>query len=135
MKYFWVILVIGLLLVVGCGNKASTGNINTAAVITSDSTLDTPTDSIKEFNVVAKQWEFIPDTISVKKGDTVKLNLKSVDVVHGFKINEFNIDEKLNPGEEVTVTFVADKTGVCTFFCNVPCGEGHKEMKGTLIVN
>ena len=56
-------------------------------------------------------------------------------MVHGFKINEFNIDEKLNPGEEVTVTFVADKTGVFTFFCNVPCGEGHKEMKGTLIVN
>ncbi len=88
----------------------------------------------KTFTLIAKQWEFSPKTITVKKGDRVKLTLKSVDVEHGFLLPEFAIDEKLKPGQTVTVEFTADKTGEFTFRCNVLCGSGHLDMVGKLIV-
>ena len=63
------------------------------------------------------------------------LNIKSIDVTHGFSLPDFSINSRLNPGQTTTVEFTADKTGTFTFFCSVQCGEGHSNMKGTLIVN
>ena len=71
----------------------------------------------------------------MNKGDTVKLKLKSIDVAHGFLLPDFGINKRLDPGQEVEVTFTADKAGSFAFFCNVPCGPGHGGMKGTLVVN
>ncbi len=93
------------------------------------------TSSIKEFNVIAKQWEFDPNTIEVDFGDTVVLNIESVDVDHGIMISEFGVNEKLLPGENVRVEFIASKKGTFSFFCNVFCGSGHSQMDGTIIVN
>lgn len=90
--------------------------------------------SIKEFDLIAKQWEFIPPVITVNKGDNVVLNIKSTDVAHGFKISEFNVDQKLIPGKTEVVKFIADKKGEFSFFCNVYCGADHADMKGKLIV-
>lgn len=91
--------------------------------------------SVKEFNIVAKKWSFEPAVIEINKGDLVKLNINSVDVVHGFAISEFGINENLSPEKTTTVEFTADKTGEFTFFCSVYCGSGHNDMEGKLIVN
>ena len=93
-----------------------------------------PASGVKEFDVTARQWEYTPSTITVSEGDTVILNIESVDVTHGFVIAEFGVSENLQPGKKVTVEFVADKAGEYTFFCNVPCGRGHGSMRGKLIV-
>ena len=85
--------------------------------------------------MTANNWEFSPGRIEVNKGDTVVLKITSEDVMHGIAIPEFKVDEKLPPGMEIEVTFIADKAGEFEFHCNVPCGEGHREMTGTLIVN
>jgi cytochrome c oxidase subunit 2 len=89
---------------------------------------------VKEFSITAKQWSFEPSTIEVKKGDKVRLLIKSIDVEHGFALPEFNVNENLSPGKEIKVEFTANKTGTFTFYCNVYCGSGHKDMKGTLVV-
>jgi len=91
--------------------------------------------AVKEFTMTAKQWSFEPSEIRVSKGDIVKLKIKSVDVEHGFKLPDFGVDANLQPGQEVTVEFTADKAGTFTFSCNVFCGSGHSEMEGTLIVD
>lgn len=88
----------------------------------------------KEIAVIAKQWEFIPDPIKVNKGDIVILKITTPDVAHGFRLSEYGINERISPGEEVIVQFVADKEGEFEFFCNVPCGRGHGGMRGTLVV-
>ena len=93
------------------------------------------TGEIKEFSITAKQFDFEPDTIRVNKGDLVKISIESVDVEHGIRISEFNVNKNLKPGETVDIEFVADKIGEFDFFCNVYCGDGHREMKGRLIVN
>ena len=91
-------------------------------------------ESVKEFSITAKQWEFIPNEITVNEGDIVKLSIESVDVNHGISLREFGVNEFLSPGNTVNIEFVADKKGEFTFFCNVQCGAGHTSMRGKLIV-
>lgn len=88
----------------------------------------------KEFTLTAKQWSFSPSKITVNKGDKVILHIKSIDVTHGFQIDEFGVSKTLSPGKTVDVQFAASKTGTFSFFCNVFCGSGHGGMNGKLIV-
>jgi cytochrome c oxidase subunit 2 len=89
-----------------------------------------------EFNITAARFEFNPNKIVVKHGQKVTLNLKSLDVAHGFSLPEFGIEEELLPREPVTVTFIADRKGNFPFVCSVICGAGHDHasMVGNLIV-
>lgn len=89
---------------------------------------------VKSFSMTAKQWEFVPSTITVNKGDTVRLSITSTDVTHGFSLRQFGVSGNLEPGKTVQVEFVADKKGTFTFLCNVLCGSGHSGMKGSLVV-
>jgi len=89
---------------------------------------------IREFNLVAKRWEFNPSEINVNEGDTVILNVESIDVSHGFSLLSFNVNERLDPGNKIRVEFIADEKGTFNFFCNNYCGLGHGGMKGVLIV-
>ena len=73
--------------------------------------------------------------IRVKQGEFVTLRLTSMDVVHGFKLPDYNISETLYPGDTVSVEFIVSESGEFEFYCNVrSCGRGHLEMKGKLIV-
>jgi len=91
-------------------------------------------ESVKEFKITAKRFQFEPSTIEVNKGDRVRLLVTSTDVPHGIAITEYGINERLDPGKEVKIEFTADKEGTFTAFCSVFCGSGHSGMKGRLIV-
>jgi cytochrome c oxidase subunit II len=97
--------------------------------------IEEPSDTVKSFDITAKQWEFIPNRIEVNKGDSVTLFIASIDVNHGIGIPDFGVFTALKPGQTTEVQFIADKAGTYTFFCNVQCGSGHRGMTGTLIVN
>ncbi|MDP4012987.1 MAG: cupredoxin domain-containing protein [Candidatus Nanoarchaeia archaeon] len=90
--------------------------------------------SVFELNVAMRQFEFDPNPISVTLGSNVRLILTAEDVEHGFAINEYNINEKVKPGEPKTIEFIADKKGEFEIRCSVVCGSGHGSMRGTLIV-
>lgn len=94
----------------------------------------TPSNGIKEFKIEAKKFEFVPSTITVNEGDTVRLIVTSTDTEHGIGIPEFDVSVKVDAGKTETVEFVADKKGTYSMNCNVFCGSGHRNMKGTLIV-
>lgn len=89
---------------------------------------------VKEFNLTAKRFAFSPSTITVNKGDKVKIIINSLDVNHGFTIAEYDIHETIEPGKQTTVEFTADQVGTFSFYCSTFCGSGHSEMKGSLIV-
>ncbi len=108
--------------------------VSAAADVPIVSPQPSPQSSLKTFSLVAKQWAFEPGMITVKKGDKVHLTLTSKDVAHGFRIQEYGIDEKINPGKKIEIDFVADKVGTFSFFCSVPCGKGHTGMSGKLVV-
>lgn len=88
----------------------------------------------KVINIIARQWSFTPETIIVKQGTKIILNIKSVDVTHGFSLPEFGISVDLSPGKAEKVEFIASKTGKFPFRCSVFCGAGHPKMTGLLVV-
>ena len=54
-----------------------------------------------EIQMTAEKYDFKPDTVTVKKGDRVKLVITAVDHDHGFKIDGFQINQKLPKGQPV----------------------------------
>lgn len=96
--------------------------------------VEAPKPITRNISMTAKQWEFVPSRIVVNQGDTVVLTITSDDVDHGFSLPAFKIDETLEAGKAVTVTFVADKKGTFPFTCDVFCGAGHSHMTGSIVV-
>ena len=70
----------------------------------------------------------------MKEGDKVKLTINSLDVPHGFAIDELGIKQDIEFGKPTTVEFTATRKGTFRFYCSLFCGTGHKEMEGQLIV-
>lgn len=128
------LIIIGLLVVGGIFVFNQKKPAMKKSSITESATSTTVTNPVKEFTVTAKNWSFDPEVITVKQGDKVKLKIKSIDVTHGFALPDFNVKVDLVPNKEETIEFVASKKGEYTFFCSVMCGEGHKDMKGKLVV-
>ena len=92
------------------------------------------TEVVKEFNADVAPFSFSPSTISVDRGDTVKINVKNVNGTHDLKIDEFNASTRvLNVGEMETITFVADKVGTFQYYCSVG-NHRAQGMVGTIIV-
>jgi len=87
-----------------------------------------------EIQVSAKKYEFNPNTITVKKGEHVRLIITATDHDHGFKLDAFGINQKLKKGAPTTIEFTADKTGTFPFQCSEFCGLGHGKMKGKVVV-
>lgn len=87
-----------------------------------------------EIGIMASKFEFTPDTVKVRRGETVTLVLTSIDRIHGFKMPDFGIRTEIVPDEERRVTLKPGKAGSFVFFCDVFCGDGHEEMSGTLVV-
>ena len=82
------------------------------------------------------KWEWQPSEITAKKGELVRLKISvpAGDKKHGIGLPDFGVSQEIEPGQEVTVEFVADKAGSFAFSCNVLCGTGHGGMLGTLTV-
>lgn len=87
-----------------------------------------------EFEIICRKSFYTPNQITVKKGEKVKITLKSMDVPHGFAIDELNIATEVAPGPPVVVEFTPTKAGKFEFYCVVRCGKDHLKMRGTLIV-
>lgn len=148
-----VVLIISLFLVAGCTTKSGSPTTTLPDVPETaeenkpvDTPMPVPTEGnedvqetivqeVKEFDLVAKKWEFVPSTITVNQGDKVILHVTSADVEHGIGLSEFGISTKnIVPGKTTDIEFIADKKGEFSFKCNVFCGSGHSDMKGMLIV-
>jgi cytochrome c oxidase subunit 2 len=91
-------------------------------------------DSQRVIKMKARQFEFEPNRIVVKKGEKVRLEVITEDVTHGIKIEAFDINTELKPDKIETITFIANKSGQFHFHCSVYCGKGHADMHGKLIV-
>jgi cytochrome c oxidase subunit II len=89
---------------------------------------------VHEIQVTLRKYEFSPGSLRVRKGEQVKLIMAAADHDHGFKLDEFDINQKILKGTTVVVEFVADKVGTFQFRCSSVCGLGHRNMKGTLVV-
>lgn len=89
---------------------------------------------VRVIDVEAYKFGFNPDILVVNVGEKVRVRLTSLDVAHGFMLEELGIDERIEPGKESIVEFYAAKAGTYEFRCSVFCGPRHLKMRGWLIV-
>lgn len=82
----------------------------------------------QRIEITAKRFQFEPGEITLKKGQPVMLVLKSLDVAHGLRIRELNVQVKVSKGGTAEVQFTPDKTGDFVGHCFVFCGSGHGSM-------
>ena len=66
---------------------------------------------------------------------TVRLILKSRDVIHSFFIPQARFKQDMVPGHEIPAWFKILKPGTYEIPCAELCGFGHSGMKGTLFVH
>lgn len=86
-------------------------------------------------DVVASNWKFTPDTITVPPGEPTTLRLTSSEGVHGIASKDLNIpDTTILPNKFTTVTFTPAKEGTYVVHCSVVCGAGHPNMTLTIKV-
>jgi len=117
MKHAMTLLFLTTLLIAGCSGQKITGE-----------SVKEPTDAIREIKIDAFSFGYNPDTITVSKGEKVKISINNLDVLHGMRIPDYGI--KGIEGLE----FIANKTGSFPWYCEIPCGPGHTTMNGTLVV-
>jgi cytochrome c oxidase subunit II len=91
-------------------------------------------DSVRTIEIVLQKGQYSPSQIEVQKGEKVRLQLKSMDVTHGFAIDELGIAREVSPGPPTIVEFTPTKAGSFAYYCVVRCGKNHKQMRGTLVV-
>ncbi len=88
----------------------------------------------RRIEITAKKFAYDPGEITLKKGQPVVLVIKSVDVAHGLRFRELNLNAKVDKGGSAELQFTPDKTGDFVGHCSVFCGSGHGEMTLTLHV-
>lgn len=142
MKNMMVILLV--VAVLGGGYYALSSKKSDSMVPAIDSAMEKAPEStgavmqvgeVKEFTVDSFEMGFSLKTITVKKGDTVKITLtNSGKYTHDWVVDEFSARTKvIKNGETDSITFVADKTGSFEYYCSVMT---HRQqgMVGKLIV-
>ncbi len=82
----------------------------------------------------ATDWAFTPSTITLKKGDSVKLRFVGAEGEHGVSIPGLGISKTIAQGQTVEFPISTEVTGTFPFSCNVACGTGHSEMKGVITI-
>jgi cytochrome c oxidase subunit 2 len=83
--------------------------------------------------MLGRMWQWSP-VLKLKKGQTYRLHLSSMDLVHGFSLFPLNLNFMVLPGYEYVLTVTPTESGEVYVVCNEFCGIGHHQMVGKIIV-
>lgn len=117
----------------GCGRRSALGWAS-AFVLTTLVPAATGQALPRTIRIVARRFQFEPDTIELRQGESVSLEFEAPDVIMGFNLHDFGLRADLLPGQVTRVPLTATKAGEFPFFCDVFCGSGHEQMDGLLRV-
>lgn len=110
---------------------------SSASSVQSSASSAVPADTSSERIVpmTVTDWEFSPKAITAKKGEKIIVRLTGIGGVHSFGSQELGLNVKVNPGETVDIEIPTGTAGTFSFRCMIPCGPGHKDMTGTIIIS
>ncbi len=83
--------------------------------------------------LLARQWQWYP-ILQLKKGETYRLHVSSLDIQHGFSLQPLNLNFQVLPGYVHVITLTPTQSGEFSIVCNEYCDLGHHLMVGKLIV-
>ena len=100
--------------------------------------------------IKARQYSYDPARIEVNYNDTLHIKLISMDVVHGFYLENYDVDAEVSPNikkfkvrqpslgynwkDTSEIVVIANKRGKFRYRCSHTCGTMHPFMQGELIV-
>lgn len=94
-----------------------------------------PPQSRHQVEITAMQFAFMPDEITLKKGEPVTLVLHSLDVTHGLKIEALHVSvDEIKKGQTKKVDVTPQEAGHFEGMCAHYCGKGHGSMRLTVNV-
>lgn len=82
----------------------------------------------RNIEIRAHRFSFEPSEITIKRGETVKLELTSDDVTHALVIPDLKVNQEIKKGKTVEVTITPDSAGDFHGQCGHFCGSGHGSM-------
>lgn len=85
-------------------------------------------------SMLAMKFDYLPDTVTVKKGRPVVLELSALDRVHGFDVPGLGLRTDIPPGPPTILHFTPQTPGAYNLHCDNFCGDGHEGMVGRIIV-
>jgi cytochrome c oxidase subunit II len=77
---------------------------------------------------------FVSGDIVIPVDKPALFYITSMDVIHGFAIHAMRTQQDAIPGLMVPATFTPTKTGSYLLVCAQLCGQGHGQMRGSIIV-
>ena len=81
----------------------------------------------------AQMWTWYP-ILKLKKGQTYRLHLSSLDLQHGFSLQPMNMNFQVLPGYDHVLELTPTLEGEYRVICNEFCGIGHHTMTGVVLV-
>ena len=75
------------------------------------------------------------DDLHILNNQPVKMNLRSIDVLHDFYVPQFRAKMDMVPGVVTYYWFTPIKTGNFEILCAEYCGTGHYAMRGRVLVD
>ncbi|MCP4007714.1 MAG: cytochrome c oxidase subunit II [bacterium] len=81
----------------------------------------------------AMMWSWFP-VIQMRKDQTYRLHISSLDLQHGFSIQPLNMNFQILPGYDHVLTITPTSAGEFSIVCNEFCGIGHHLMTGRILV-
>jgi heme/copper-type cytochrome/quinol oxidase subunit 2 len=94
-----------------------------------------PSADARVIDVAVESFKFMPNVIAIKKGEKVVIHLKGLSGSHGFMVADLGINVPIAADETKDVTIPTDKAETFSFRCSVPCGPGHRDMRGTITIS
>lgn len=91
-------------------------------------------DGAQHVSMLAMKFDYLPDTVTVKQGKPVLLELSTLDRIHGFDAPALGLHTDIAPGAPTILRFTPEKAGVYNLHCDNFCGDGHEGMAGRIIV-
>jgi cytochrome c oxidase subunit 2 len=91
-------------------------------------------ESVPTIDIVARRFEFVPSTVRLKRGETVRLRVTSEDVTHGLFLRALSLDTDLPPDRTQEMLVTPGAPGTYTAMCHHFCGAQHGAMKLTVVV-
>ena len=88
----------------------------------------------REIKIVARRYTFEPGTITVRKGEQIKLIVTVEDAAHGIAIRDLGVDHRIDAHQSKVVEFTADREGRFLISCSVDCVDDHPNLEGELVV-
>lgn len=140
MKKFFITLLVILIIGIGSFYLLKSDPSVTGNVVAPNPQVNSLDKNVKIFVITGDHLRFFIDgvenpDIKVRQGDKIRIEYKSTEGFHDWRVDEFNAaTEKVNPeGGMTSVEFIADKKGMFEYYCSVGQHRANG-MKGNFIV-